>query len=554
MRRLWILLVMLCLFAPAFSQHPKKAVRAYETAVQAFTQRDYQKALQQVSKAVAVDPNYAEAWLLQGEIGMESRDQALARMGYEHALATDSLFFPPAALTLARIYDQEMRYAEEIPLLEWFQRIASGNKANDEKAETMLANALFRKEAVAHPVDFQPQNLGKGVNSVNDEYVNAMELTGTELLFTRRFSAEGAAFQDEGLFTAHGAEGVWYRSSQLSVDPEMDNHVGAAFVSYRGDELLFTYCGVERHRQGCDLYRATRTGQDDAWRDPEALEVNDVAWDSQPCLSVDGKELFFASRRQGDADLYHCYRDEEGRWSTPENLGSVINTPGTEMAPFLHPDGKTLYFSSDRHVGMGGYDLFVSRRDEQGIWSEPVNLGYPINTPGDEINFMVAADGHTALISSIREGGFGGYDIYTFQLKEEELKAEPVNVYDCLVDDLRPNTVVRLVNIQFEYNSAMLTEDSQEGVEMLVVFLQAHPEIRVELAGHTDNVGSDAYNRTLSESRAAVVRQALVDRGVADSRLTAKGYGASRPICPNDTDEHRARNRRTEMVILSSSR
>ena len=201
-------------------------------------------------------------------------------------------------------------------------------------------------------------------------------------------------------------------------------------------------------------------------------------------------------------------------------------------------------------MGMGGYDLFVSRRNEKGEWSEPKNLGYPINTSGDEINFIVAADGHTALISSIREGGYGGYDIYTFQLDDEELKPESINVYDYVAEDLKPGTVVQLVNIQFEFNSSALMENSEEGVAMLADFLESHPEISVELAGHTDNIGSNTYNLKLSQERAEVVRQALIVKGIAESRLTAKGYGATKPIYSNDTNEHRALNRRTEMIIM----
>lgn len=557
MRRwLWIALFFL-VGMPAFSQHPRKALKAYDEAQKAFVQRDYNKTYKQLQKTLAVDPKFAEAWLLQGELGMETRDAALAMEGYENALAIDSMLFPPAALNLAELYDRDLRYAEEIALLQWFQTVAPGNHANDEKATRMLKNAHFRKEAFEHPVAFQPKSLGPGVNTANDEYVNALELTGTELMFTRRFSAEGQKLQDEGLFVARSLDGGWWSgASQIQVDPEMDNHIGAAFVSYKGDELFFTVCGMDRHNQSCDLFMASREGREGAWSHPQSLGngVNDPAWDSQPCLSLDGKELFFASRRNGNANLYHCFRDNEGQWSEPENLGPVINTPGTEMAPFLHPDGKTLYFASNTHVGMGGFDLFVSRRNEEGAWSEPVNLGYPINTPGDEINFIVAADGHTALISSFREEGFGGYDIYTFQLEEEESKPEPVNVYDYLVEDLNPGAVVQLVNIHFEFNSAALTEGSQEGVAMLAAFLEAHPELQVELGGHTDNVGSDAYNLKLSEERAEVVRQALIALGIAEERLTAKGYGASKPICPNDNEEHRAMNRRTEMMVKDASR
>lgn len=548
--RFLLIIVFLTTVCLGLAQSPKKALKAYEAAQQALVARDYEKAVKQVKKALDADPGFTEAWLLQGEIGMETHDSDLAMKGYEHALALDSMFFPPAALTLAGLYDKEMRYGHEIKLLEWFQQAAPGNQANDEKAARMLLNARFRDEAVQHPVDFNPVNLGNGVNTLNDEYVNALELAGTELLFTRRYSVEGAAFQQEGLFLTHAVEGQWYSSSNLSVDPELDDHVGAAFLSQKGNELFFTVCGLDRKTQGCDLYCATRERRDMPWEYLQFLNVNGPSWESQPCLSLDGKELFFASRRNGNADLYHCFRDEEGIWSEPENLGSVINTKGTEMAPFLHPDGKTLYFSSDTHVGMGGYDLFVSRRNEAGEWSEPINLGYPINTPGDEINFIVAADGHTALISSVREGGFGGYDIYSFQLKDDHLKPEPINVYDYMVEDLKPGTLVQLVNIQFEFGSAALTEDSEEGVDMLAGFLESHPEINVELGGHTDNVGSDAFNMKLSEERADVVRKALIAKGVDESRLKAKGYGSTKPIVPNDNEEHKAINRRTEMKVL----
>ena len=551
MKRILLVLGLSAIALLGFSQHPKKAVKAYEAAREAFLKRDYEVAYQQVRKALEKDAGFAEAWLLQGEIGMETRDYELAKEGYEQSLRADSMLFPPAALTLADLYDREMRYADEIKLLEWFQKAASGNKANDEKAGNMLVNARFRKEAVASPVEFHPTNLGDAINTSNDEYVNALVLIGTELLFTRRYAVEGAAVQQEGLFVSHAAEGRWYPASRLHVHPEVDDQMGAAFLSYKGNELYFTVCGMDRHHQGCDLYKAVRGSDDQPWQEVQSLgeSVNDPAWDSQPCLSLDGKELFFASRRNGNSDLYHCYRNESGQWSEPVNLGPVINTEGREMAPFIHPDGKTLYFSSDTHTGMGGYDLFVSRRNEKGEWSEPINLGYPINTPGDEINFIVAADGRTALISSVREGGYGGYDIYSFQLKEDELKPEPVNVYEYVVESLDPGTVVQLVNIQFEFNSTALTGDSQEGVDMLASFLENHPEIQVELAGHTDNVGADAYNLKLSEERAEVVRQALVEKGIAESRLTAKGYGSTRPLVPNDSDEHRAINRRTEMIV-----
>ena len=267
-------------------------------------------------------------------------------------------------------------------------------------------------------------------------------------------------------------------------------------------------------------------------------------------MSSDGKELYFVSRRNGNADIYCCSRNSDGTWNQPQNIGNVINTKGSEMAPFLHPDGHTLYFSSDKHIGMGGFDLFMSRRGEDGQWQTPVNLGFPINTAGDEINFFVAADGKTAFISSQRDGGNGGYDIYTFELPEE-LRSDSAN-YLASVDvvELASGDAVVLQNIQFEFNSSKLAEESHAGIEMLTAFLKRNPELKVELAGHTDNVGNEKYNLKLSADRAEVVRQALISNGIEANRLSSKGYGATKPLVPNDSEEHRAINRRTEMIVI----
>ena len=325
---------------------------------------------------------------------------------------------------------------------------------------------------------------------------------------------------------------------------------GAAFISADGKKLYLTGCGWTRD-SSCDLYVAEWV--DGQWSMPMPLSqsINTRNWESQPCVSSDGRELYFVSRRAGNADIFRCLRNANGSWGEPQNIGAPINTQGTEMAPFLHPDGRSLYFSSDKHVGMGGFDLFMSRRGEDGQWQEPVNLGFPINTQGDEINFFVAADGKTAFISSQREGGNGGYDIYTFELPEE-IRSDSAN-YLAVVDvvELSPGDAVVLQNIQFEFNSSALTEDSQIGIGMLTDFLKRNPDLKVELAGHTDDVGNANYNLKLSSDRAEVVRRALIDHGIEESRLTAHGYGATKPLVPNDSDEHRALNRRTEMVIIN---
>ena len=551
MKRLTVIVFLFVMMvSTAFAQHPKKAVKAFEAAEEAFMKRDYEKAQQQVLKAVLEDPNYAEAWLLEGEIGLETQNYDLAIMGYEKALATDSMAFPPAAITLARLYDKQGSYKREKALLQWYQARAGGYAANDVVVAEMLELATFRDYAISHPVAFAPESLGNTVNSDADEYVNMLSFDGNQLLFTRKM-AVGNGYQKEFLYISQWDGKQWSEPQQLAFAEFPDDvDPGAAFISADGKKLYLTGCGWSRD-SSCDLY--VSEWNDGAWAMPQRLKgnVNTSSWESQPCVSSDGRELYFVSRRNGNADIYCCQRNTDGSWGEPQNLGAPINTKGTEMAPFLHPDGHTLYFSSDKHVGMGGFDLFLSRRGEDGSWQEPINLGFPINTQGDEINFFVAADGKTAFISSQREGGQGGYDIYTFELPEE-LRSDSAN-YLATVDvvELAPGDAVVLQNIQFEYNSSALTEDSHSGIQMLTDFLQRNPGLKVELAGHTDNVGSESYNQKLSADRAEVVRKALVDNGIEATRLTAKGYGSTKPIVPNDTDEHRALNRRTEMIIIN---
>ena len=549
MKRFAVILVLIVLASTAYAQRPKKAVKAYEAAEEAFMKRDYQKAHQQALKAVLEDPNYAEAWLLEGEIGMETQNYDLATLGFENALSSDSLLFPPAAITLARIYDRRGAYKREVALLRWYQSKHFGNVINDATVAEMLELAAFRDYAITHPVAFVPESLGTMVNTKDEEYVNMLSFDGSQLLFTRKMLLSNG-FQKEFLFVSQWDGEHWTEPQQLAFSdfPE-DVDPAAAFISADGKKLYLTGCGWKRD-SSCDLYVSEMV--DGRWSMPQAIKgsVNTNSWESQPCVSSDGRELYFVSRRNGNADIYRSLRHSDGTWSEPQNLGAPINTKGTEMAPFQHPDGRTLYFSSDKHIGMGGFDLFMSRRGEDGQWQQPVNLGFPINTSGDEINFFVAADGKTAFVSSQREGGNGGYDIYTFELPEE-LRSDSAN-YLATVDvvELAPGDAVVLQNIQFEYNSSALTDDSQAGIEMLVEFLKRNPDLKVELAGHTDDVGSASYNQKLSADRAESVRKALISNGIDETRLTAKGYGATKPLAPNDSEEHRALNRRTEMIII----
>jgi outer membrane protein OmpA-like peptidoglycan-associated protein len=206
---------------------------------------------------------------------------------------------------------------------------------------------------------------------------------------------------------------------------------GAQCISPDGKYLIFTACDRDDGMGSCDLYWSKRIGE--IWSKPRNFgkPVNTRYWESQPTFAADGKTILFASNRPGglgNIDIWETVMLEEGVFSEPVNLGTPINTMKDEISPFLHPDGVTLYFASTGHRGLGGEDIFYSILQEDGQWSEPINMGYPINTVANEFNLIVNARGDKAFFSSSKKGGFGGLDLYWFELPES-LRPLPVTYF-----------------------------------------------------------------------------------------------------------------------------
>lgn len=497
------------------AQSSKKAIKSFKTAETAFFDKDYELARKEIEKSLAADPQFASAWALQGDIAFADKDYEKAIQAYEKALSLEPTI----------------------------------------NVDANLAIASFRAESKNAPVVFAPQNLGSNVNTSDDEYINMVLFDGSKLLLTKRTHHE-SGHDTECLFQSEWNGEAWQKQVPFPLPYIENDGIGAAYCSPLANTMFFSLNESSRHGSR-DIYQTQCL--DGKWQMAQKVNgINTSSWESHPCISADGKELFFSRRANGFAQIYYAHRNSaEDDWETPIRLDTSINLPrSNQMAPFLHYDGTTLYFSSDRALGMGGYDIFMSQRNANGQWSEPVNLGYPINTEQDEINFYVAPDGKTAFISSQRDGGFGGYDIYTFELNES-LRPEAVTYFDGEIveldvypEEINPGDTLTIRNIQFEFNSAALTKDSKAGIEKIAELLQSHPEFNAELAGHTDNVGNESYNLKLSTDRANAVRDALINIGVKSDRLTAKGYGSSQPLVPNDSEENRAKNRRTELIIM----
>ncbi len=367
------------------------------------------------------------------------------------------------------------------------------------------------------------------------------------------------------------------------------------------------------------------------WIEPENIgqPVSSKFWESQPSLSADGMSLYFVSNRDNNYDIWVTQLNQYGDWGKPQKLNNNINTSGYEGSVFIHPDNQTLYFSSDGLIGMGGLDIFMSRKDSTGDWGKAINLGYPINTHKDENSIVISAEGELAMFASDRADGFGGLDIYEFELYEDarpqyvtymkgkvfdietkkklgarfeliDLKTSEVAIKSkantgsgefivCLPTDreyalnvsydgylfysenfnlegvfsntepflmdiplkpIKPGESVVMKNVFFEHDKYLLLDESKVELGKLITFLEQNPEVKIEIGGHTDNVGDIAYNLELSQKRAKAVNDYLVEQGVDQVRLLYKGYGESQAVDSNETEKGRANNRRTEVRIL----
>ena len=530
MKKLTLTMLLLVPMVAAMGQN-KKSEPLFEQAVERSIVGQYEEAVKLLNKAIDADPDYAEAWLLLARQHLILEEFGKAIEHYEHATTL-------------------LKEMKETKLVQQWCR----------EAQEGLRTARWRKHAVENPVPFRPINLGPNVNTENDEYLPALTADYRMLVFTRRMprntqTQHGLDFEEDFYYSDYDTmELDWGPAHRMPEPLNSHGNEGAQTISHDGRVVIFTACGRSKEPTGCDIYMSVKQG--DRWGKPRnmGIPVNSRYWESFPSLSIDGYTLYFVSNRPGGyggTDIWCCTL-EEGRWSEPKNLGPNINTKGNETAPYIHFDDKTLYFASDGHTGMGGMDLFCAKRLSDSTWGEVKNLGYPINTTGEENNLIVAPDGRTAIFSSDRFGGYGKQDLYSFVMPAP-VRPERITFIDPVIQAenlLTLGDTVTLRNIHFLTASAELYEASKAGLDRLAEALQRHPKLRLEVGGHTDNVGKDEDNLVLSERRAKAVYDYLILRGVNPERLTYRGYGETRPIATNDTPEGRAKNRRTTLTPL----
>ncbi|MDB5134334.1 MAG: OmpA family protein [Mucilaginibacter sp.] len=609
-----------------YSTTDKQAIKYFSLANQSLDDHLYDDAIAQLLKAIDEDNKFVEAHAQLADIYRLEWQYKPAIDQYRQVIKLNPEFNRSVYYKLGDSEIHLAQYADGEQHLEKYLTFDNLSGENKFLAQKLLNDCKFSLQALQHPVPFKPVNLGAEINTADDEYFPAITADENTLIFTRKIN------NNEDFYKSIRVDGKWQTATYLSdrINTAKFNE-GALSLSQDGKVLFFTGCNRPDGLGRCDIYISQRKGDD--WSKPFDLSppVNTAGWESQPSISADGRTLYFVSNRKGGYGGYDIWKSNltEKGWSEPENLGPNINTSFDEQSPFIHPDDSTLYFCSNGWPGLGGKDLFVSRLGKDGKWQKPENLGYPINSSGDENGLTLTANGTNAFFASNNLSGQGGFDIYTFELplalRPHSVTYVKGTVNDAItkqplesaveIIDLEKNTPVYqdyssaeqgdflatittgknyglniskdgylfysanfsliglenknpfniavllqpievgnkviLKNIFFDTNKFDIKDESKPELKKLMDFLNLNPTVHIEVSGHTDNVGSDQFNQTLSENRAKAVYQYLIANGISAGRLVFKGYGETQPIASNDTDEDRSRNRRTEFKIIA---
>jgi len=538
MRTIFFLFILLlispgCIAQQRYSTSNKKAIKLFEEGHKipgsstdpATGLPNYRKGLEYMDKALEKDPDFWEAHMVAGEFAEIIGDYQLAISHYESALkinpnhsSTGSTYF-----YLANLQQAVGDYEKSIRNIDLFIRNRNANPDLVRQAESIRANCEFAVKSMKSPRNFNPVNVGPGINTADPEYFPTITVDGKTILFTRRIKDERVPNfkQQEDFYVSQlNDRNMWGTAVAMPLNVNTVLNEGAPTIAADGRSLIFVACsdqsgdanyGDNRTGKGsCDMFFTKKLGA--RWTDPVNLpgNVNTASWESQPSLSADGKTLYFIRRvsKKGeptDSDIFVSRLLDNGQWSTPTPLPRNINTPMQEESVLIHPDGKTLYFASRGHVGMGGSDIYLSRMDEKGNWSNPENLGYPINTMYEENSLMVSPEGEIAFFASDRKGGYGQLDIYYFEMPEEFRPTRTLYFEGIVFDATNRNPIpgkFQLIDIKTGKEIIFAEADKLTGEFTVSLPLNREYALNVSYPGY--NFFSKNFNMTNPEGLEAI--------------------------------------------------
>lgn len=426
-------------------------------------------------------------------------DQLLPILAQESEL-TNNRFLLSA---LGGLYRDQGKLNESLKYYEQYLSELPDGSRNVSRVNKIITELRDGINLLQNPHNVTVRKLDNPVNSSYSEYSPSFTLDEERLIFTRQLRGQ------EDLYEAELINSKYVVNPIEAVNTRKYNE-GAQSISGNGQKLVFTHCNEDFGYGSCDLYESENiNGQ---WSKPKNMGpvINGKSWDTQPSLSADGTELYYASNRPngyGGSDIWKSTINAQGEWGEPVNLGNKVNTPEEEKSPFIHPDGQTIYFSSEGHKRIGGFDLFLSRKSEQG-WSTPENIGAPINTVYDDHNLIVSTDGQRAYYAR-QDSGSTDRNIYEIMLPES-VKPLPTTYLKIYVLDESDNQPL-MAEIDFddletgEGIKTLMT--NQSGLLLTTLPIGQNLAIHVELKGylfHSENIhypelrhGQDPYIDTI---------------------------------------------------------
>ncbi|MFC2102253.1 OmpA family protein [Bacteroidota bacterium] len=420
----------------------KKDQKLYEAGMTEFKRGNYVRTAQSMLDLVTRYPDFADGWFFLGSSYVKRRDSDFERAkGYfRKVLEICPDYNPYVHYYLGEIAYSEEDFSATVTHLTAFLKDADKIK-NDEdynRAVSLLDYSTFYKKMVTNPVPFRPEVV-EGISSPENEYLAILSPDNQIAMFTREKKIlpdrnsllQSTGYKERFMFSIRDYAGNFPDGEEMPRPFNINDNEGGATLTADNNNLYYTVCQYDKvnHYLNCDIFSSEYRNYE--WREIKSVgsKINKSgSWESQPSISAEGNRLFFVSDRPGGYggyDIYKATRSHGGEWGAPVNMGPLINTSGNEKSPFIHPDGKTLYFSSDGWMGMGGYDIFYTRLQDDGSFKKPENIGYPINSPEDEVSFFVSTDGTRGFFASNKLKERGGWDLYSFELYD---KARPEKV------------------------------------------------------------------------------------------------------------------------------
>jgi len=489
---LFTLVILIFSFSISFAQRrlhsdSKRAIKYYDEGLKYYNLFEFPLAIESMNKSIKIDKNFIDAYLVLAEIYMDNGNNKKAISTYDKCIKIDADYFPGIYYNLG---DLNLSFAQYTEAKISFEKLLSYKSISPNfryKTKKKIESCNFAIETIKNPVPFNPIKLDSTVNSKCDEYWPVLTADEDVLVFTRLVNKNPKQantkipnkntlayknFVQEDLYISYKDNDTWTFAVNIGNKLNSEKNEGAQTISVDGRVIYYTACSREDGKGSCDIYRCNK--KNEKWLDPVNIgsPVNSSKWEAQPSISSDGKTLYFVSNRsggKGKKDIWMSEKLPNKKWGKPRNLGDIINTKGNEISPFIHPDNKTLYFTSDGLLGMGGYDIFKTERKNDGSWTTPVNLGYPINTQFDETGLIVNAKGKRALFSSNRYSD-SGLDIYEFELYKEARPLQVSYLKGKVFDkETRRNLKAKFELINLENSKVVMQaeSDSQNG-EFLV--------------------------------------------------------------------------------------